>query len=61
MKYAAGQTYWRDPSVEPAPTATKVLALTPGGVAVIGTWAAWAVAWAPLPKIPESLKEKLSV
>lgn len=58
-RYAAGHTHWRDPKQEEPPRATKVLLLNPGGVAVIGHWAHWAIAWAPLPKIPADLKEKL--
>jgi len=59
-RYASGHTSWRDPEQEPAPRATKVLLLNPGGVAVIGHWAHWAIAWAPLPKIPPALKARLS-
>lgn len=59
-RYASGQTYWRNPETDPAPRASKVLLLNPGGVAVIGHWAHWAIAWAPLPKIPADLKERLS-
>ncbi len=59
MNYAAGQTYWRDPVEEPPPRSAKVLLLNPSGVAVIGPWAHWAVAWAPLPKIPQSIKNKM--
>lgn len=58
-RYAAGQAYWRDPQVEPPPRAAKVLLLNPSGVAVIGHWAEWAVAWSPLPKIPPTLKERM--
>ena len=32
-RYAAGVSYWRDPEVEAAPRATKLLLLSPGGVA----------------------------
>lgn len=37
----------------------KMLLLNPGGVCVIGHWADWAVAWAPLPKLPDHIKDKL--
>jgi hypothetical protein len=37
----------------------KVLLLNPSGVAVIGHWAHWAIAWAPLPKIPQHIKDKM--
>jgi hypothetical protein len=58
-RYATGNAYWRDPVEEPAPRATKVLLLNPSGVAVIGHWAHWAIAWAPLPKIPRHIKDKM--
>lgn len=60
MTYLAGEAYWRDPKQEEPPRATKVLLLNPSGVAVIGHWAHWAIAWAPLPKIPAELKVRLS-
>lgn len=59
MRYAAGDTYWRNPDEDPPPLATKVLLLNPGGVAILGHWAPWAIAWAPLPKIPPPLKERI--
>jgi hypothetical protein len=59
-RYSAGEAVWRDPEQEPAPRATKVLLLNPSGVAVMGHWAHWAIAWAPLPKIPPALKARLS-
>ena len=58
-RYATGEAYWRDPSQEQPPKATKLLLLTPGGTAVVGHWAHWCVAWSPLPKIPTELKEQL--
>jgi hypothetical protein len=58
-RYASGEAYWRDPEVEPAPRATKLLLLTPGGVCVIGHWAHWCVAWSPLLKVPATLKARL--
>lgn len=51
---------WRDPLVEPAPPARKVLLLGYGGTAVIGTWANEGfIAWAPLPKIPPHIKQRI--
>ena len=52
---------WRPISC--CPPRRKVLLLTDGGVAVLGTWdghATWAVAWAPLPVIPAWLRERLN-
>lgn len=51
--------YWLDPAESPPPQACKLLLLTQGGVAVLGHWGDDCVAWSPLPKIPQRLKEKL--
>lgn len=51
--------YWLDPDEEPPPVARKLLLLTNGGVACLGHWGDDCVAWAPLPKVPASIKEKL--
>lgn len=50
---------WLDPDEEPPPQAKKLLLLTRGGVAVLGTWGDDCVAWAPLPKVPPKIKQKL--
>jgi hypothetical protein len=52
--YLAGGTTWIYPSDQPAPTATKILLLTEGGIAVIGHWYPGALAWHPLPKRDKS-------
>jgi hypothetical protein len=57
--YLAGQAIWRTPSEQTPPLGVKMLLLNPGGVCVIGTWDKWAVAWAPLPKLPEHIKGAL--
>jgi hypothetical protein len=57
--YLAGQASWRDPDQDIPPLGVKLLLLNPGGVCIVGTWANWALAWAPLPKIPEAIKTKL--
>ena len=57
--YLAGQASWRDPDQDIPPLGVKLLLLNPGGVCIVGTWADWAVAWAPLPKLPEHIKDKL--
>lgn len=59
MSYVAGDTFWKLPSDEAPPRNRKLLILTPGGVVVLGHWSNWAVAWAPLPKIPSNIKTKL--
>ncbi len=57
--YLSGNAFWRTPEEDPPPIGVKMLLLNPGGVCIVGTWADWAVAWAPLPKIPEAIKTKL--
>jgi hypothetical protein len=57
--YLAGHTQWRTPHEDTPPLGVKMLLLNGGGVCVIGTWGDWAVAWAPLPKVPEHIKELL--
>lgn len=52
---------WRPISY--CPPRRKVLLLTDGGVAVLGTWdgvSTWAIAWAPLPVIPAWLRQRLA-
>jgi hypothetical protein len=57
--YIAGESNWRTPDDEIPPRGVKMLLLNAGGVCVIGTWTDWAVAWAPLPKVPEHIKQIL--
>jgi len=54
--YIAGESNWRTPDDETPPRGVKMLLLNAGGVCVIGTWTDWALAWAPLPKVPEHIK-----
>jgi hypothetical protein len=54
--YVAGEAVWRSPVEHPPPLGVKMLLLNPSGVCVIGTWADWALAWAPLPKITPEMK-----
>ena len=58
--YLAGEATWRTPEGDPPPLGVKILLLNPGGVCVIGTWSEWAVAWAPLPRVPQHIKEVLT-
>jgi hypothetical protein len=37
-----------------------MLLLNPGGVCVIGTWSDWAIAWSPLPKMSDAIKQQLT-
>ena len=55
--YLAGQATWRTPEEQAPPLGVKMLLLNGGGVCVIGTWGDWAIAWAPLPKVPWHIKQ----
>lgn len=57
--YVAGESTWRTAQDEPPPRGVKMLLLNPGGVCVVGVWHQWAVAWAPLPRLPEHVKRRL--
>jgi hypothetical protein len=57
--YVAGEAQWQLPTDHAPPLGVKVLLLSPGGVCVVGVWQDWAVAWAPLPKVPEHIKQQL--
>jgi hypothetical protein len=57
--YLAGETIWRTPGDQVPPLGVKMLLLNPGGVCIVGTWAEWAVAWAPLPKMTQEIKNLL--
>jgi hypothetical protein len=58
--YLAGRAEWRDPQIQTPPGGAKVLLLSSAGVCVVGTWAEWAMAWAPLPKMPDWLKDRVT-
>jgi hypothetical protein len=55
----AENVYWRDPLIDKPPRATKLVVMTPGGIAQIGTWSDGLLAWHPLIKKPQWLKERL--
>lgn len=57
--YVAGEATWRTAQDEPPSLGVKMLLLNPDGVCVIGTWGPWAMAWAPLPRLPEHVKRRL--
>jgi hypothetical protein len=57
--YLAGEASWRMAQEQEPPLGVKLLLLNPGGVCVVGTWDDWAVAWAPLPKVPAHIKHIL--
>lgn len=52
---------WQDPAVNSPPSDSKLLILTEWGVAILGPWRSNGgfVAWAPLPRIPKHIKERL--
>ena len=54
--------YYRDPEKEPPPRGVMLLLYTIGGIVVRGQWLdnAGFLAWAPLPKVPDWLREKAS-
>lgn len=54
------QLYFRDPDVEPPPKGVNMLLLNPGGVLVIGQWSDDCWGWCPKPKIPDSIKQKMT-
>jgi hypothetical protein len=57
--YLAGEASWRTAQEQEPPLGVKLLLLNPGGTCVIGTWGDWALAWAPLPKVPDHIKKLL--
>ena len=51
---------WYDPESNPPPRGCKLHLLTTGWVAVHGEWNDEIyLAWAPLPKVPQALKDKI--
>jgi len=60
-RYLAGIATLRTPEDEPPPLKTKVLLLSPYGILSIGPWDPWFVAWCPLPKIPQHIKETMKI
>lgn len=54
------QLLFRDPDIEAPPRNQNMLLLNPGGVLIVGTWTDDCIGWCPKPKIPASIKTKLS-
>jgi hypothetical protein len=52
--------WFRDPETDPPPRNTSLLLLNPGGVLIVGTWSDDCLGWCPKPKIPESIKKRMS-
>lgn len=53
---------WLDPEEHPAPRGSKILLLTRWGIATFGQWDSSGdfVGWSPLPKVPSTIKAKMS-
>ena len=54
------ELWFRDPAIEPPPKTTSLLLLNPGGVLIVGNWTADCIGWCPKPKIPISIKNKMT-
>jgi len=54
------ELWFRDPDIEPPPRSASLLLLNPGGVLIVGTWSKDCLGWCPKPKIPESIKRKMT-
>jgi hypothetical protein len=49
-----------DPLINPPPVGATLLVINPGGVLTKSTWYKGALAWGYLPKIPQSVKDRMS-
>ena len=49
-----------DPLVHTPPVGAMLLVINPGGVLTKSTWYKGALAWGYLPKIPQSVKDRMS-
>ena len=47
-----------DPLIYPPPRGQTLLVINPGGVLTKGSWYEGALAWAPLPRIPQTVKAR---
>lgn len=54
------QLYFRDPDFEPPPRSVSMLLLNPGGVCIVGPWTEDCLGWCPKPRIPRSIKNKMT-
>jgi hypothetical protein len=52
--------WFRDPDIDPPPRACSLLLLNPGGVLIVGNWTDDCLGWCPKPKIPMSIKNKIT-
>ena len=49
-----------DPLEFPPPKGKELLLINPSGVLILGKWNDTCLAWGPYPKIPESVKARMS-
>lgn len=57
----SSELMFRDPVEHQPPLGQSMILLTPGGTMTVGQWdPRVAVAWAPKPKIPSSIKARLA-
>lgn len=54
------ELWFRDPEIDPPPRAASLLLLNPGGVLIVGNWTDDCLGWCPKPKIPASIKARMS-
>jgi hypothetical protein len=54
------ELWFRDPAMDPPPRAASLLLLNPGGVLIVGNWTDDCLGWCPKPKIPASIKAKMT-
>jgi hypothetical protein len=60
LQATTDQLYFRDPAIDPPPRACSLLLLNPGGVLIVGNWTDDCLGWCPKPKIPTSIKKKMT-
>lgn len=60
LQATTDQLYFRDPDLDPPPRACSLLLLNPGGVLIVGNWTDDCLGWCPKPKIPMSIKNKMT-
>ena len=49
-----------DPLIKPAPKGATLLIIQEGGVLIKSQWYEGAIAWGYLPKIPQTVKDRIS-
>lgn len=49
-----------DPQVYPPPKGVELLLINPSGVLIMGRWSDSCLAWGPKPKIPDTVKARMT-